>query len=224
MATINQKMATVVLISGSGSNLQAIIDATQHGDLNIEIKAVISNRPGVKGLQRAADAGIQTETLDHKKFTSRPEFDQTLQQCIDRYQPKLLILAGFMRILTTEFVRHYQGRLLNIHPSLLPKHTGLNTHQRAIEAQDSEHGASIHFVTEELDGGPVILQGRVPVKRADTPEQLAERVLQVEHQIYPQAIQWFAEGRVQLEGDHILFDQKLLQEPLSLTMKEHQKQ
>ena len=224
MTTTEQKMAAVVLVSGSGSNLQAIIDATQHGGLNIEIKAVISNRPGVKGLQRAADAGIPTETLDHKKFASRPEFDHALQQHIDRHQPKLLILAGFMRILTTEFVRHYQGRLLNIHPSLLPKHTGLNTHQRAIEAQDSEHGASIHFVTEELDGGPVILQGRVPVKTTDTPAQLAERVLQVEHQIYPQAIQWFAEGRIQLVGNHILFDQKQLQSPLSLTMKENREQ
>ncbi len=221
MVVTKQKMAAVVLISGGGSNLQAIIDATQRGDLNIEIKAVISNRPGVKGLQRAAKAGIRTETLDHNAFASRSEFDHELQQRIDHYQPKLLILAGFMRILTTEFVQHYQGRLLNIHPSLLPKHTGLNTHQRAIDAQDSEHGASIHFVTEELDGGPVILQGKVPVKTTDTPAQLAERVLQVEHQIYPQAIQLFAEGRLQLAGNHILVDKKQLQSPLSLTMKEN---
>ncbi len=213
MSSAKQKIAVVVLISGSGSNLQAIIDATQRGDLDIEIKAVISNRPDAQGLQRAAKAGIPIETLDHKTFASRAEFDHALQQRIDRYQPELLVLAGFMRILTTEFVRHYQGRLLNIHPSLLPKYPGLNTHQRAIETQDSEHGASVHFVTEELDGGPVIIQGRVAIHAGDTPTQLAKRVLHTEHHIYPQAIQWFSQGRLQLADNRVLFDQKPRHQP-----------
>ncbi|MCF6218408.1 MAG: phosphoribosylglycinamide formyltransferase [Gammaproteobacteria bacterium] len=220
MINSERNTAVVVLISGSGSNLQAIIDATQRGDLDIEIKAVISNRPGVQGIQRAAKAGIPTETLDHKAFTSRTEFDRALQQCIDSYHPELLVLAGFMRILTTDFVRHYQGRLLNIHPSLLPKYPGLNTHQRAIEAQDSEHGASVHFVTEELDGGPLIIQGRVAIQAGDTPTQLAKRVLHAEHKIYPQAIQWFSQGLLQLVDNHVLFNKEPRHQPFIFNMEE----
>ncbi len=220
MSRTKQNMAIVVLISGSGSNLQAIIDATECDDLDIEIKAVISNRPEAQGLQRAAKAGIPTETLDHKAFASRLEFDRALQQRIDRYHPELLVLAGFMRILSTDFVRHYQGRLLNIHPSLLPKYPGLNTHQRAIEAQESEHGASVHFVTEELDGGPLIIQGRVAVQADDTPTQLAQRVLHTEHKIYPQAIQWFSQGRLQLANNHVLFDKEPRHQPFIFNMEE----
>ncbi len=217
MDGLDKKITAVVLISGSGSNLQSIIDATQSKQLNIEIATIISNRPDVKGLQRGIDAGIHCQCLDHKAFSSREAFDRALQEHIDQHQPQLVILAGFMRILTAEFVRHYRGRLLNIHPSLLPKHAGLHTHQRAIDAGDKLHGASIHFVTEELDGGPVILQGEVDIFDNDNAEQLANRVLEIEHRIYPQAIQWFAEGRLQLLGNQLLFDKNPLTQPIVIS-------
>ena len=188
----------VVLISGSGSNLQAIIDAAANG-LPVEIRAVISNRPGVFGLQRAEQAGIPTEVLDHKDYPQREAYDHALKSLIDTYQPELVILAGFMRILTPEFVRHYAGRMFNIHPSLLPKFRGLHTHQRALDAGERMHGASVHFVTEELDGGPLIVQAQVKVEADDDAERLAARVLQREHQIYPLAIRWFATGRLVLD-------------------------
>ena len=161
----------VVLISGSGSNLQAFID-TLHGR-QANIVAVISNRDDAFGLQRAAKAGISTAVLSHRSFADRTSYDQALAALIDSHAPDLVILAGFMRILTAEFAHHYQGRLLNIHPSLLPKYPGLHTHQRALESGDLEHGATVHFVTEELDGGPAILQSHVPVLADDTPESLA---------------------------------------------------
>jgi phosphoribosylglycinamide formyltransferase-1 len=189
-----KKISIVVLISGRGSNLKAIIDAANP---LINISAVISNRPDAAGLIYAQQAGITTEVLDHKNFATRIEFDTALQQCIDKYQPQLVVLAGFMRILSSEFVKHYKGRLINIHPSLLPKFKGLNTHKRAIEAGEKEHGATVHFVTEDLDAGPIILQARVPILEDDTEESLAARVLQEEHKIYPQAIQLFAEGKLQ---------------------------
>ena len=188
----------VVLISGSGSNLQALIDSLQ-ADSPAQISAVISNRADAYGLQRAAKAGIATQVLDHKAFTDREAFDAALIEAIDAYQADLVILAGFMRILTPGFVTHYTGRLLNIHPSLLPKYKGLHTHQRALEAGDTEHGCSVHFVTEELDGGPLVVQAVVPVMADDTPETLAERVHAAEHQIYPLAMHWFAQGRLQLD-------------------------
>ena len=213
MPAIEPKMRVVVLISGSGSNLQAIIDAAQADALNISIAAVISNRPNVKGLQRAIDAGIPTQVVDHTAFASRNDFDAALQQAIDSYQPQLLVLAGFMRILTPGFVRHYLGHMLNIHPSLLPKYPGLNTHQRAIDEGDHEHGASIHFVTEELDGGPVIIQGKVSIEGGESAEQLAQKVLQKEHLIYPQAIQWFATKRLQLKDNHAILDGEILTSP-----------
>lgn len=215
MHEANRLLPVVVLISGGGTNLQAIIDAAQQG-LPIEIRAVISNRPDAYGLERARRAGIPTEVLDHRDFPDRESFDRALARRIDSYQPELVLLAGFMRILTPEFVHHYAGRMFNIHPSLLPRHQGLDTHQRALEAGDTEHGASIHFVTEELDGGPVILQARVPVKGGDTPDVLAARVLEQEHRIYPLAVKWFAEGRLALEGDQVLFDGRPLHEPLRL--------
>jgi len=213
MPAIESKMTAVVLISGSGSNLQAIIDAAKNGSLDITIAAVISNRPGVKGLQRAISAGIPTRVLDHKAYADREGFDAALQQEIDACQPQLLILAGFMRILTPGFVRHYLGRMLNIHPSLLPKYTGLNTHQRAINDGEAEHGASIHFVTEELDGGPIIIQGKVGIESNDSAEQLANKVLKKEHLIYPQAIQWFATKRLQLIDNHAVLDGEALTSP-----------
>ena len=188
----------VILISGSGSNMQAIIDAVDSGEIPGHISAVISNRPDAFGLERAQNAGIHTEVLDHTEFKSREIFDLNLIRKIDEFEPDLVILAGFMRILTPDFVRRYSGKLINIHPSLLPKYQGLHTHKRAIEAGDSEHGASVHFVTEELDGGPAFIQASVPVKADDTPETLAGRVLIQEHKIFPIAVKWFMEGRVQL--------------------------
>ncbi|MDN5514258.1 MAG: phosphoribosylglycinamide formyltransferase [Pseudomonas sp.] len=196
----------VVLISGSGSNLQALIDSVAHDGNPARIAAVICNRAGAYGLERAEQAGITTGLLDHKQFDGREAFDAALIQTIDAHQPDLVVLAGFMRILTPGFVQHYAGRLLNIHPSLLPKHKGLHTHQRALEAGDTEHGCSVHFVTEELDGGPLVVQAVLPIKADDTAEGLARRVHQQEHQIYPLAVRWFAEGRLRLGAQGAMLD------------------
>lgn len=200
-----QPCNAVVLISGSGSNLQALIDS-QGEDNPLRIRAVISNRADAYGLTRAQNAGIATQVLDHKAFADREAFDCALIEAIDGFQPDLVVLAGFMRILTPAFVRHYSGRLLNIHPSLLPKHKGLNTHQRALDAQDPEHGCSVHFVSEELDGGPLVIQAVVPVEPGDTVETLALRVHMQEHRIYPTAVRWFAEGRLRLAAEGALLD------------------
>lgn len=210
------KLRLVVLISGRGSNLQAILDQAASGELPVAITAVISNRPGVQGLERARQAGVTALELDHKLFPDRPTFEVALIELIDRHQPDLVILAGFMRVLTSGFTEHYRGRLLNIHPSLLPKFRGLHTHERAIAAGEIEHGASIHFVTAELDGGPVIVQARVPVLPDDDPDRLAARVLEQEHRLYPKAIHWFAEGRLCLRGEQVWFDGKPLDQPLRL--------
>ena len=200
----------VVLLSGTGSNLQALIDSTRASDSPVRIAAVISNRSDAYGLQRAQDAGIDTRALDHKAFDGREAFDAALIELIDAFNPKLVVLAGFMRILSADFVRHYQGRLLNIHPSLLPKYKGLHTHQRALEAGDTEHGCSVHFVTEELDGGPLVVQAVVPVESADSAQSLAQRVHTQEHRIYPLAVRWFAEGRLVLGEQGALLDGQLL--------------
>jgi len=200
-----EKLPIVVLISGRGSNLKALIDAQMS---LVEIRAVISNRSDAPGLHYAEEASISTEVLEHTQFKSRFEFDRALQNVLDGYRPKLVVLAGFMRILSSQFVAHYQGRLLNIHPSLLPAFKGLHTHKRALEAKVKEHGVSVHFVTEDLDSGPVIIQARVPVLPDDDEGSLAARVLQQEHRIYPQAIQWFAEGRLQLQGKTVFLDGK----------------
>ncbi len=188
----------VVLISGGGSNLQALIDRVGAGDIPARLAAVISNRADAYGLRRAEQAGIETVVLDHKTFDGREAFDAALIEAIDARGADLVVLAGFMRILTTDFVRHFEGRLLNIHPSLLPKHKGLHTHQRVLEAGETEHGCSVHFVTEELDGGPLVVQAVIPVRPDDTPESLAQRVHVQEHLIYPLAVRWFAEGRLRL--------------------------
>jgi len=208
--------SVVILISGRGSNLQAILDQAASGDLPIDIRAVISNRPEAAGLALAEAAGVPTESLDHRQFASREDFDRALQQTIDRFQPQLVVLAGFMRILTADFVHHYRGRLLNIHPSLLPKYQGLDTHRRVLENGEREHGVSVHFVTEELDGGPVIAQSRVNVLPDDSPEQLAARVLEKEHRLYPAVIRWFAEGRLRLAGDQVIFDGQAQTEPVCI--------
>jgi phosphoribosylglycinamide formyltransferase-1 len=196
----------VVLISGSGSNLQALIDNIAAGENPANIAAVISNRSDAYGLQRAQSAGITTLVLDHKVFSDRESFDRALVAAIDDFDPQLVVLAGFMRILSGDFVRHYQGRLLNIHPSLLPKYKGLHTHQRALADGEREHGCSVHFVTEELDGGPLVVQAVVPIVQSDTPETLAQRVHTQEHRIYPLAVRWFAEGRVRLDEHGASFD------------------
>lgn len=209
-ASAPHRCRIVVLISGSGSNLQSFIDATVGNELDADIACVISNRADAFGLERARAANIPTEILDHKLFASREDFDAALQQRIDHYQPDLLILAGFMRILTPGFVSHYLGRLLNIHPSLLPKYPGLHTHQRAIDAGDTQAGATVHFVTPELDGGPAILQVHVPILPGDTAVALAQRILPHEHAIYPLAAQWFAQSRLQLRDNHALLDGELL--------------
>ena len=200
----------VVLLSGTGSNLQALIDSDDVKASPANIRAVISNRADAYGLQRAKDAGIATRVLDHKAFEGREAFDAALIQVIDEFKPQLVVLAGFMRILSADFVRHYQGRLLNIHPSLLPKYKGLHTHQRALEAGDSEHGCSVHFVTEELDGGPLVVQAVIPVESDDSPHSLAQRVHAQEHRIYPLAVRWFAEGRLSLDEQGALLDGQLL--------------
>jgi phosphoribosylglycinamide formyltransferase-1 len=210
----------VILISGRGSNLQSIIDAVANDKLPVEIRAVISNRPAADGLQRATQAGIPTVVIDHVLYPDRSAFDQALLECIERFQPGLVVLAGFMRILTAGFVHHYQGRMLNIHPSLLPDFPGLHTHQRVLEAGCKQHGASIHFVTEAVDGGPVVLQARVPVCTQDTVTALATRVLEQEHRLYPLAIRWFAEQRLRLDSaGHAVLDGRILTEPVIFTPK-----
>lgn len=200
----------VVLISGSGSNLQAIIDACSSGFIPGKISAVIANKADAYGLVRANEAGISTQLLSHKNYNSRDKYDAALIDAIDQHSPDLVVLAGFMRILTPAFVQHYHGRLLNIHPSLLPKYQGLDTHQRAIDAADSEHGCSVHFVTEQLDGGPVILQAKVPVFAEDDAQSLAERVHEQEHRIYPLVVRWFCQNRLQQHRDQAWLDGNVL--------------
>lgn len=193
----------VILISGRGSNMEALIAARDAGTLPVNIAAVISNRPDAAGLATAEHAGIPVRALDHKGFAGREAFDAALVECIDAFKPDLVVLAGFMRILTPDFVRHYEGRLLNIHPSLLPSFPGLHTHERALEEGVRIHGCTVHFVTAELDHGPVVIQAAVPVLPDDTEATLAARVLRQEHQIYPQAVRWFAEDRLSIEAGRV---------------------
>lgn len=200
----------VVLISGSGTNLQALLDACASGRMAARISAVISNRPNVKGLDRARKAGVPALTLDHTRYPDREAFDRALAELIDEYRPDLIALAGFMRILTTDFVRRYQGKMLNIHPSLLPKYTGLNTHQRALEAGDTEAGVTVHFVTPELDGGPAIAQVAVPISAQDDVEILSSKVLKQEHRLYPEVVRWFVDGRLRLANNEAVLDGKPL--------------
>lgn len=195
-----------ILISGHGSNLQAFIDACASGNLLANISLVISNKPDAAGLQRAARSDIPYACVNHKDYASREQFDAALVNALQAHDVDLVILAGFMRILTPVLIEPYLGRLMNIHPSLLPKYPGLHTHQRALDAGDKEAGATVHFVTAELDGGPPIIQARVPVLQGDTAKSLAERVTTQEHAIYPLAAQWFLEGRVALRGTKATLD------------------
>ena len=193
----------VILISGRGSNMEALIAARDAGQLPVNIAAVISNRPDAKGLETASRAGITAHFIDHKAFAGREAFDAALAECIDQFSPDLVVLAGFMRILSEGFVRHYAGRLMNIHPSLLPSFPGLHTHQRALEEGVRIHGCTVHFVTPTLDHGPVIIQAAIPVLDGDTEESLAARILVQEHKVYPQAIRWFAEDKLTLENGRV---------------------
>ena len=209
-------MPVVVLISGSGSNLQAFIDGQRDGSLPIDIRAVISNKAEAYGLTRAREAGIEGVTISHRDYPDREAYDRRLIAEIDRHRPGLVILAGFMRILTPVFVEHYQGRLINIHPSLLPLYRGLHTHERVLADGGSEHGCSVHFVTAELDAGPIIVQARVPVLPEDTPAELAARVQIEEHRAYPLAVRWIAEGRIEMREDGAYKDGKRLETPPTL--------
>lgn len=197
-------MNIVVLISGHGSNLQAMIDA------DIPIQAVISNQADAVGLTRAQQAGIPTHTIEHDIYDSRATFDAALQACTDTYQPDLVVLAGFMRILTSDFVQHFNGKLINIHPSLLPKYRGCHTHRRALEAGDTIHGATVHYVTETLDGGPIISQASLDIHQNETEASLKARIQRIEHQLYPQTIELIRCGRVQWAQDRVVFDGKCL--------------
>lgn len=189
----------VILISGRGSNMEAIVRAMESEGWPARIAAVISNKPEAKGLEYAQARGIPTAVVANKEYASRAEFDAALQETIDRFAPDLVVLAGFMRILTAPFVEHYAGRMLNIHPSLLPLYPGLGTHQQAIDAGDKEHGATVHFVTAELDHGPIVAQARIPVLPDDTEDTLSARLLVEEHKLYPYAVRLFVEDRLSIE-------------------------
>ena len=209
-----RRCQTAILISGSGTNLQAFIDRVASGALDADICVVFSNKPDAYGLTRARDAGIATACLQQGDFESREAFDRAVAAELDRHSPDLVILAGFMRILSSWFVQHYSGRVLNVHPALLPRYPGLNTHQRALDAGDSHHGSTVHFVTEELDGGPRIVAGRLEILPGESAADLQNRVQSVEHRVYPQAAQWFAEGRLEFRDDQAWFDGKPLNEPI----------
>jgi len=210
-------MRAAVLISGGGSNLQSIIDHSRAGRIDLEICAVISNVDGVRGLERAREAGIDTQVIKNADFENREAFDHALIAALDPVLPDVVILAGFMRILTPSFVDHYRGRMLNIHPSLLPAFPGLDTHRRVLESGRSEHGASVHFVTADMDGGPVIAQARIRVEPDDTPDTLAARVLEQEHRLYPLVIHWFTQGRLDEDSrDGARLDGNPLTEPVDI--------
>ncbi|MDB2387187.1 phosphoribosylglycinamide formyltransferase [Shewanella sp.] len=199
----------LVLISGNGSNLQAIIDGCDD-NVQADVIGVISNKPDAYGLIRAHQNEIDTSCVIAHKGESRAEYDDRLLAVIEKYQPDLIVLAGFMRILSDHFVMRFEGKMINIHPSLLPKYTGLNTHQRAIDAQDPEHGASVHFVIPQLDAGPVILQAKVPVYHDDSADVLAERVHEQEHAIYPLVVKWFSQQRLRMIDNIAILDGKPL--------------
>ncbi|MCE0494410.1 phosphoribosylglycinamide formyltransferase [Vibrio salinus] len=198
--------SVVVLISGNGTNLQAILDACDTSIKDGKVTAVFSNKATAYGLERAKKAGADAVFIDPKAFDTRDAFDRSLMEQIDEHTPDLIVLAGYMRILSGEFVRHYLGRMINIHPSLLPKYPGLNTYQRAIHAGDEEHGTSVHFVTEQLDGGPVIMQARIPILDEDTVESLTKKVQEKEHIIYPLVVQWFVENRLEMKEGKAFLD------------------
>lgn len=205
-----------VLISGSGSNLQSIIDHVRQGHINANIACVISNNPDAYGLVRAKQANIPTHIIEHTKYASREGFEKELIKTLEVYNTELIVLAGFMRVLSNSFIDEYQDNILNIHPSLLPKFSGLHTHQRVLEAGETEHGCSVHFVTADLDQGPLIIQAKVPVNNSDDPDSLAKRVLEKEHIIYPLAIKWLSQKKLSSKNGDVFFENKLLDKPIYL--------
>jgi len=216
MSAAADRLPIVVLISGKGSNLQAIAEQAAAGLLPVEIRAVVSDRPDAGGIAWAASHGLHTAVLRPGDFANRAAYDVALAELVDGFEPGLVVLAGFMRILDATFVDRFAGRLLNIHPSLLPRYRGLHTHRRVLQAGELEHGASVHFVTRELDGGPVVIQASVPVRPGDDEASLAARVLAQEHRIYPQCIGWFADGRVAWRDGAVWFDGHRLDAPLRI--------
>jgi len=214
---MSTRCKTAILISGSGTNLQAFIDRVADGELQLELSVVLSNKSDAHGLVRAKNAGIPSVVIDHRQFADRDTFDGAVAAKLNQWQPDLLILAGFMRILSSGFVARYSGRILNIHPALLPAYPGLDTHQRVIDAGDKWHGSTVHFVTEELDGGPRILQGRLPVGSPASSNELATRVQAIEHQIYPEAAGWVGAGRVEFRGGNAWIDGVQTDEPIVQT-------
>ncbi|MCH8865949.1 MAG: phosphoribosylglycinamide formyltransferase [Proteobacteria bacterium] len=205
---------TAILISGSGTNLQSFIDDVASGELELSLSIVFTNRANAYGLTRARDAGIATACIEHRDYADRQSFDRAVAQMLDKAEPELLLLAGYMRILSPWFVNHYAGRILNIHPALLPAFPGLDTHQRVLDSGDTWHGSTVHFVTDDLDAGPRILQGRLTVDTDESADELATRVQAIEHQIYPQAANWFANGRLAYHDDAAWLDGEHLDEPI----------
>ena len=205
---------TAILVSGSGSNLQSFIDKCATGEIDLQLCVVFSNKPGAFGLERARKAGIPTECLEHGDYPDRESFDRGVATVLDHYDPDLIVLAGFMRILSPWFVKHYEGRVLNIHPALLPAYPGLDTHQRVLDAGEKWHGSTVHFVTEELDGGPRILQGRLAVNAGESAGTLCDRVQAIEHQIYPEAANWFGQGRLEFRDGNAWLDGEPLSDPV----------
>lgn len=208
------RLPIVILISGRGSNMRAIAERAQRGELPVDVKAVISDKADAGGLTIAQSLQIPTETLSPAGFPDREAYDAALAERVASYAPGLIVLAGFMRVLTRKFIERFEGRILNIHPSLLPKFTGLHTHRRVLAAGESTHGVSVHFVTEELDGGPVIIQACLPIHPGDTEDTLSARVQRQEHRIYPQAVEWFAQGRLESHDGRVWFDGKPLSAPI----------
>lgn len=207
-------MSFVVLISGNGSNLQSIIDTIEAGQINARLSAVISNNASAYGLTRARNHAIETRVIDHRLYDSRDAFDQALQRCIKEFEPDYIVLAGFMRIIGSAFINAYRNKILNIHPSLLPDYKGLNTHQRAIENCETEHGVSIHLVTAELDAGPVLMLGRYSIEQGNSVADLQQKGQQLEHRMYPVILQWLSEKKLQIGKHGIEFEQQLLREPI----------
>ena len=208
---------TAILISGSGTNLQSFIDKVAAGDLNLDLCLVFSNKPHAFGLERAKQAGIPTACIQHGDFDDRESFDRAVANVLDEHDPQLIVLAGFMRILSPWFVEHYTGKIINIHPALLPRYPGLNTHQRALDAGDEWHGSTVHFVTEELDGGPRILAGRLRIDPSETADELQTRVQSIEHQIYPEAAGLVGSGKVRFENGDAIVDGKVASDPILRT-------
>jgi phosphoribosylglycinamide formyltransferase 1 len=214
MTEPDARLPIVILISGRGSNMRVIAELAAKGELPVTVRAVVSDQPEAAGLATAAAMGIPTHTLSPRSYADRASFDTALAGLVAQYQPGLIVLAGFMRILTTNFIAPFADRIFNIHPSLLPQYRGLHTHRRALQAGEQMHGVSVHFVTEELDGGPTIIQAYIDVRPDDTEASLSARVQRQEHRIYPQAIEWFARGRLQLRDGSVWLDGKALNAPI----------